>query len=123
MSGSDLRALSNLLSRSEEATGVGRGVSASSSAIRTPGDFGAPKKIKAITGGAGGANKRDKASRKDTKDIWDDDEVDNHDVDFDDDGRIKPEYEINVGQNVFSQDREYRSDQNCESKGRCSSLR
>ena len=109
MSGSDLRALSNLLSQSEDGgtRGASNVPSAAGAAIRTPGDFGAPKKLK------GKASEAKKSGKGDDKDIWNEEEVDTHDVDFDDDGRIKPEYEINVGQNVFSQDRKFLSEAAC----------
>ena len=46
----------------------------------------------------------DKKKEKDPNAIWDDEEVDARDPDFEDDGRAVPDYEINYKQHVGSED-------------------
>jgi len=111
--GNDLQALTNMLASAEEAaedrgmSGMSGNSSSSSSSgsssgmsIVTPGSIIASRHVqpkKALT------NEKEK-TESDPNAIWDAEDVDNHDPDFDDDGRIIPDYDILYKQKVASED-------------------
>ena len=96
----DLSALSNLLKESDQS--VPSSHNPSHGQALTPASFGHP--APAITGVNAVGVKKKADAKKDSNEIWDSDELVTLDKDFEDDGRIKPEYEIMVAQNVFSED-------------------
>tara|TARA_B100000795_G_C22672252_1_gene388430 strand:+ start:237 stop:830 length:594 start_codon:yes stop_codon:yes gene_type:complete len=105
----DLSALTNMLASAEkaaEARDVGTSSSdssvKSSTSIVTPGSIVPSNKKKAITNGDA-ANNNTKATR-DPDAIWGQEEIDGHDPDFDDDGRVIPDYDILYKQQVGTED-------------------
>ena len=105
----DLSALTNMMARAEEAAEARGGMSGNGIAgkkkgggvnIVTPGSI-VPHR-KPVGGSAGDAPKETVAP--DPDDIWDAEEVDAHDPDFDDDGRVVPDYDIHYKQRVGSED-------------------
>ena len=109
-SGNDLAALTNMLASAEEAADARGGSSSSSSSsgttnIVTPGSI--------VTANGGGARRTGTSTtltdaatlqEKDPNAIWGQDEMDGHDPDFDDDGRVIPDYDILYKQQVGSED-------------------
>ena len=105
-SANDLTALTGMLTEAQELANERAGASGSSSstAIVTPGSITASHAKKS---GLGGGKKADEKAQKKVEDsgaIWDEDEVDGHDSDFDDDGREVPDYDVLYKQKVGSED-------------------
>jgi hypothetical protein len=109
--GNDLAALTSMLESAQEAAEA-RGSSSSSSSNKTG-------KTNVITPGsivASNASSRSKTNNNqngkgdntpkeaDPNAIWGQEEIDGHDPDFDDDGRVVPEYDILYKQQVGSED-------------------
>ena len=105
----DLSALTNMMAQAEEAAESRGGMSGDSLAkaggvvnVVTPGSIVPHRNTTAGGGGSADANLQKQTA--DPDDIWDAEEVDAHDPDFDDDGRTVPEYDIHFKQRVGSED-------------------
>ena len=103
----DLCALTNMLASAEEAAEA-RGNSSSSSSsssstsstsIITPGSIVPSSKSTKKT-----ATEKTAAQPEDPNAIWGQEEIDGHDPDFDDDGRVIPDYDILYKQQVGTED-------------------
>jgi hypothetical protein len=119
----DLSALTSMMAQAEEAAEArggmsGNGIAGSGGSgsggsrgkaglnIVTPGTIVPHKKNQKNGRGGGGdaATAAGGSAAADPDDIWDAEEVDAHDPDFDDDGRVVPEYDIHYKQRVGSED-------------------
>lgn len=106
----DLSALTSMMAQAEEAAEARGGMSGNGIAgarkgggtnIVTPGTIVPHRKP---VGGAPQPAAGQAPQPADPDDIWDAEEVDAHDPDFDDDGRVVPEYDIHFKQRVGSED-------------------
>ena len=107
----DLSALTNMMAQAEEAAearggmsgnGISGGKKGGGVNIVTPGTIVPHRKP---VGSAADAEKEpEPAVAADPDDIWDAEEVDTHDPDFDDDSRVVPDYDIHYKQRVGSED-------------------